>query len=177
MTLRLELGLSLEEPGSGAVFSNDGLYRYSLLRRWGDGGICVFVMLNPSTADEIRDDPTVAKCGKYARKWGYGALIVVNVFAWRSTDPSVLPKAVEPIGPDNDLAIGDAVARSAIVVCAWGVHAGLNNRDRDVLALIRAAGVVPHALRVTKYGFAEHLLYLPGNLKPVPYLGRPETRA
>ncbi len=174
--MTLQVGLDLGEPsiGSEAVFSNDGLYRYLLSRSWGAGGRVVFAMLNPSTADEMRDDPTVAKCGRYARAWGYGSLTVVNLFAWRSTNPHVLPKLDDPIGPANDTAIADAVTGSDLVVCAWGVHGGLRDRDREVLALIRGMGVTPHCLRVTKYGYAEHPLYLPGNLTPAPYVGRPK---
>lgn len=172
----MTLSLPLTGFTSQATFSNDGLYRYSLRRDW-DGlkPSCLFALLNPSTADMFNDDPTVRRCTGYAKRWGYGSLEVVNLFGWRSTDPKILPKLDDPIGADNDTSIAEAVKRATLVVVAWGVHGGLRNRDRHVLALIRGLGAVPHSLRVTKEGFCEHPLYLPGTLRPAPYLGRPEV--
>src|SRR4051794_4930837 len=82
-----------------ARFSPDRLYRYELVRRWGDGpAACNFLLLNPSTADERSDDPTIARCWRRARAWGFGALVVTNLFALRATDPRVLRAAAVPVG-------------------------------------------------------------------------------
>lgn len=105
------------------MLSDCGRYRYSLSRAWyqGDGRV-VFVMLNPSTADGQFDDPTVRKCIGFAKRWGFEALDVVNLFAWRSTKPAGLLSAEDPVGYDNDDAIFRALARAQRVVWAWGKH-------------------------------------------------------
>lgn len=151
---------------SDAVFSPCTLFRYSLTRIWtySKPRLC-FCMLNGSTAGKDVNDPTVRRCIGYAIRWGYGSLEVVNLFGWRSTDPKVLPTIKDPIGPDNDEAIRRAVARSAIVVCAWGTHGDLNNRGLAVKEMIPADK--RRALRITKDGFPAHPLYLPGNLQPI----------
>jgi len=98
---------------TSATFSDCRTYRYSLTRRWGDGEIQTWLMLNPSTADEVKNDPTVERCQRRAQQSGFGALEVVNIFALRSTDPSALyVDGIDPIGPDNDQYILDAAARS-----------------------------------------------------------------
>jgi hypothetical protein len=108
---------------SGATFSPDGLYRYHLWRLWGDREHrCVFVGLNPSTADAARDDPTIRKCAGFAKRWGFGAVDVVNVFAWRSTKPVGILRAADPVGPDNDEAIAHVLEGASRVVWAWGQH-------------------------------------------------------
>ena len=115
---------------SGAVFSQDRRYRYRLWRQWGDGNSRVaFLMLNPSTADDITDDPTIRKCVGFAKQWSqqaygpsFGAVDVVNLFAWRSTDPDGLLVAVDPVGPDNDAAIRLVLGNVQRIVYAWGRH-------------------------------------------------------
>lgn len=112
-----------EVGGSGATFSPCERYRYRLWRVWGAPQKRVlFVMLNPSTADDAKDDPTIRKCIGFAKRWGYGALDVVNLFAWRSTYPSVLLHANDPVGPDNDEMIAGAYTDAGAVVLAWGSH-------------------------------------------------------
>jgi hypothetical protein len=162
-------------PIGSAVISADGLYRYNLTRTWAPGPLVAFCLINPSTADAENPDPTLTRGIGFATRWGFGSLIYVNEFAYRSTDRLVLPKVTDPIGPENDHHVLAAAKACDLFIVAWGADGGLNNRDRAVLDLVRGAGVVPHCLRVTKYGYPEHLLYLPGNLKPQPYLGRPET--
>ncbi len=107
----------------GATFSACRRYRYRLWRSWGNREHrVVFVMLNPSTADESTNDPTIRKCIGFAKRWGFGALDVVNLFAWRSTDPRGLLETVDAVGPDNDEAIADAIGAAGLVVLAWGKH-------------------------------------------------------
>jgi hypothetical protein len=110
-----------------ARFSPDGRYRYALLRRWGDDTdpVITFVMLNPSTADAERDDPTIRRCIRFARANGYGCLHVVNLFGLRATDPRALLDADDPVGPDNTIYLARHIAaRSVPLVAAWGGHTG-----------------------------------------------------
>src|SRR5579885_902200 len=117
--------LKLERQGMArlATFSEDRRYRYTLTRVWGDqaGERCAFILLNPSTADAEKDDPTIRRCISYARRWGFAGLEILNLFAWRSTDPRALRMVPDPVGPMN-LANIVAVTRSTPrIVCGWGV--------------------------------------------------------
>jgi len=123
-------------------------------------------MCNPSTADETVEDATIRKCIKFSRRWGHGAITVVNVFAWRSTDPQALYEVDDPIGPDNDATILREVRSAGVVVCAWGKHAALRDRGREVLAGLRVAGVVPKALKLNKDGSPQHPLYIRDDTVP-----------
>jgi hypothetical protein len=108
-----------------AVFSKCGRFRYSLLRRWNDAKgarLINFIMLNPSTADATKNDPTVERCCKRAQALGYDRLIVTNVFALRSTDPAALYAAADAVGPSNDATIREVAEKADVVVCAWGNH-------------------------------------------------------
>lgn len=158
---------------TSAEFSPDCKYRYFLSRDWypPDGRI-VFVMLNPSTADEFKNDPTVERCQRRAMKMGFGGLSVVNIFAWRSTDPSVLSKLEDPIGPDNDTWIKRAVSEAKLVVCAWGKGGAILGRGRMVLDLVRQTGAVSHALKINDDGSPAHPLYLSYDLIPTPIEGK-----
>lgn len=151
---------------SGAAFSDCRLYRYRLWRQWSDLPPAVFVMLNPSTADEIDNDPTVERCERRARAMGYGGLRVANIFALRSTDPSALYEHADPVGKDNDAAIVESVTGAGLVVCAWGAHGNLFHRGEKVLQLLRGAGVVPHYLQLNKDGTPKHPLYVPYEKQP-----------
>ena len=98
-----------DDAASVAIYSDCERYRYSLTRVWDEtGGRVHFVMLNPSTATEVQNDPTVERCERRARALGYGAFCVTNIFAWRDTDPKQMRVARDPIGPANDAAILDA---------------------------------------------------------------------
>lgn len=152
---------------AGARFSSCRLWRTLLWRRWSDAPAANFVMLNPSTADEHRLDPTCSRARNYAEAWGYGALIVTNVFAYRATDPNKLKATDDPVGPGNDRDILRAARESALVVCAWGNHAALQERGVKVAAMLRKADLTLHALRITGAGEPSHPLYLPGSLKPM----------
>lgn len=142
----------------GAVLSKDRLYRYSLWRSWDeDKPKCVFIMLNPSTADENVDDRTIKKCIKFSMTWGFGALKVVNLFAFRSTQPEDMLVASDPVGDENDEAIMDAVEPAARIVAAWGTDGGHRGRDDEVLKLLGRKTVT--CLDVTKAMFPKHPLY------------------
>jgi len=107
-----------------AWISEDGRYRYRLTRRFGDGLDLVFVMLNPSTADAEKDDPTIRKCCGFADRMGYGGIVVVNLFGLRTPSPAELFRtpAAERDGPDNETTWQSTI-RKADVVLAWGAHA------------------------------------------------------
>ena len=108
---------------SGATFSKDRRYRYRLWRAWGDPNLCcVFVGLNPSTADESNDDPTIRKCIGFAKRWGFGAVDVVNLFAFRSTEPAGLLAGVDPVGRCNSYQLTQAFENARRIVWAWGSH-------------------------------------------------------
>lgn len=155
-----------------AVFSKCRRYRYELGRLTGGdmkAGACLFVMLNPSTADAFQLDPTVRRCLGYATRWGYGSLLVANLFAWRSTDPRALELADDPIGPENDEAIVRLARSAARVVCAWGTWGEFEDRGDYVLARLRREGVALHALGFTKDGHPKHPLYLRRDAVPQPF--------
>ena len=152
---------------SGAAFSRCRRWRYLLWRRWDEAKPAAnFLMLNPSTADEHKLDPTCSRARDYAERWGYGALIVTNVFAYRNTDPGQMKASEDPVGPGNDAAIVKAAKGSAVVVCAWGNHGAFLGRSRDIVGKMKSAGIRLHVLRLNANGEPAHPLYLPGNLKP-----------
>lgn len=152
---------------AGAAFSACRRWRTLLWRRWDESRPAAnFLMLNPSTADEAVLDPTCARARGYAQRWGYGALLVTNAFAWRATDPDELKAAPDPVGRGNDAAILRAASSSAIVVCAWGNQGAHLGRSRRVLGLLREAGITLHVLRLNAGGEPSHPLYLPGGLRP-----------
>jgi hypothetical protein len=155
-----------------AVFSPCERYRYRLERTWQSDAPDVpvtFLMLNPSTATALADDPTIAKCGRYVRKWGARRLIVANIFALRSTDPRNLLVEQDPVGPDNDDAIVQAVRDSAKTICAWGNWGCERDRSKRVVQILRDARLADrlYFLRMNKTMEPQHPLYLPGNLEPV----------
>ena len=155
------------ESSSHAIFSEDRLYRYMLTRKWASHGkIISFICLNPSTADEKINDPTVIRCINFAKSWGASNLIIGNLFAFRSTDPDQLKITNDPIGPENDSWLDKIVCQSDMVIAAWGNKGDLKNRSNTVKSLFRNK---LHTLRLTKHGLPCHPLYLPGNLKPIPF--------
>lgn len=147
-----------------AWFSEDEAFRYYLSRTW-DPALppLVWVMLNPSTATERVLDPTIRKCVKFAKREGYGGVVILNLFGLRSPFPADLRKAADPVGPENDDVLREHLAGAAHVVCAWGTDGDYLNRDRDVWRLM--FGEFPplkvSALRVTKGGHPGHPLYIP----------------
>lgn len=161
--------------GRSAALSPCERYRYRLDRRWAEGPTIAWVMLNPSTADGITDDPTLVRISRFSMAWGFGALTAVNLYAWRATDPTELRTAADPVGPENDRHIAEAVAGRPVVV-AWGAQ-GKPERIAQVLDLISSAPAAdkPHALGLTKAGQPRHPLYLRGDsvLRPWENPGMP----
>ena len=125
-------------------------------------------MLNPSAADEERNDPTIRRCIGFARDWGFGLLEVVNLFALMSTDPKGLLETEDPVGPDNDATIQDALQRADKVILAWG-NQGSRHRERAAHVMKMALDASnPHHLGMTKLGFPRHPLLLPRSTRPTP---------
>lgn len=152
----------------GATFSPCNLYRYTLWRSWSTGaGTVNFLMLNPSTADETANDPTVERCEQRARDWGFSRLVVTNLFGFRATDPEDMKRAVDPVGPDNDAAILTAACEADRVVCAWGAHGSFLGRSATVVRLL--AGIDLWAFRLTLEGEPYHPLYLAYGVQPIPF--------
>jgi len=155
---------------AGATFSPCRRWRYLLWRRWDEAKpVANFLMLNPSTADEVKLDPTCARARDYAERWGYGALIVTNIFAFRNTNPNQMKAAKDPVGPGNDAAIVKAARESALVVCAWGNHGSFLERSWQVRALLNKRKIKLHSLRINANGEPAHPLYLPGRLEPISW--------
>jgi hypothetical protein len=140
-----------------AFFSEDRKYRYVLWRIWDrKRPIVLFICLNPSTADERSDDPTIRKCMGFAQKWGYGGIILVNLFAFRATKPVDLRKASDPIGPENDKWIQDQLGKAGLIVGAWGNHGKFMGRGEYYLEKISDLCY----LKMNKTGHPAHPLYL-----------------
>jgi len=155
---------------SGAAFSTCRRWRYLLWRRWDAAKpVANFLMLNPSTADEVKLDPTCARARDFAERWGFGSLYVTNIFGWRATDPEEMKAARDPVGRGNDAAIVQAARDSALVVCAWGNHGAFRDRSLRVRKLLNENRIRTHVLRLNSNGEPAHPLYLPGRLKAQPW--------
>ena len=159
---------------SGATFSECRRYRHTLWRTTGDcqfgnERICCIIMLNPSTADQSTDDPTIRRCRGFARDWAYGRLAVINLFDFRATEPAELKKAEKPCSDQNDTVILTVAKASDLVVCAWGTHGEYLDRGSRVAKALRAAGVNLHLLAPTKMQLPRHPLYLKRVLQPIPW--------
>lgn len=168
---QVEMDLSLPMC-SGATLSPDRLYRYELWRIWdSDLPLLAVCGLNPSTADEKTNDPTITRCINFAKAWGYGGIYMINLFGYRSTDPKALKSVADPIGPDNDRVIIEVVAGTDHTIVAWGVNGALFGRDTQVLDLIRQGrhGHKVYHLGLTKGGHPKHPLYLRADTRPIPY--------
>lgn len=168
---------------SSATFSPCRTYRYLLSRHWGFGAFSfgsdepgptlAWVMLNPSTADALEDDPTIRRCMGFAKAWGYAGITVVNLFAVRSTDPAVLHRHPDPVGPDNDDVLRLLVEEGGLTdfVAAWGAHPTVERRAAQVVGMLRVAGARFDCLGLTKDGHPRHPLYVAGSTKPIPFGG------
>jgi hypothetical protein len=153
-------GFTKDDAVSEAVYSDCEAYRYLLTRAWGGGPKALFVMLNPSTATEVQNDPTVERCEKRARSLGFGAFRVTNIFAFRATDPRVMRATQDPVGPGNDDAIRQSVDWADKIVCAWGNHGLHLDRGAKVETLLRTKGVRLFHLGLTSQNQPRHPLYI-----------------
>ena len=149
-----------------AIFSDCRKYRYGLSRTWnGKKKTILFIGLNPSTANEKIDDPTIRRCINYAQNWGYGSLLMVNLFAYRATMPSELKNVKNPIGNDNDLHIIELSKKADLSVAAWGNEGSHLNRDKEIKKIL------PNlmCLKINKSGQPSHPLYQKKDLKLIKY--------
>lgn len=150
----------------GAIFSPCRIYRYTLHRIWNPHKKFVaFVGLNPSTADENIDDPTIRRCMGFTDAWGFGGLYMLNIFALRSTDPKLLYSTNDPIGEANDFWIRQISSKAGITVACWGNHGLHLGRGQNAYLLLTR----PHFLKLTGKGEPGHPLYLSKDLKPKPW--------
>ena len=155
---------------STAIYSDCESYRYALTRIWDPSGRKVlFVMLNPSTATEVQNDPTVERCERRARTLGYGSFRVCNIFAFRATDPRVMRAQADPVGPANDAAILEGATWADSVVCAWGTHGAHLGRGPAVANLLSACGKPLLHLGLSKAGHPKHPLYIGYDKQPEPW--------
>ena len=144
-----------------AQYSDCEQYRYALTRVWElETSQVVFVMLNPSTATEVQNDPTVERCERRARTLGFGGFQVINIFAWRSTDPKKMRVAKDPIGPDNDKTIMKACRWGDQIIAAWGTHGSHLNRGSEVEKILRKSNKPIFHLGLSKGGHPKHPLYI-----------------
>lgn len=152
------------------VFSPCRDYRYTLWREWDmhNPTYAMFIGLNPSTADEVQDDPTVRRCIRFAKEWGYGALCMMNAFSYRATDPVVMKAQAAPVGADNDRWLVEIAQGASIIIAAWGVH-GVHHGRSDKVRQLLDGNTKLHCLGRTKAGLPKHPLYLAANTQPVLY--------
>jgi len=165
---RKKIMTKLKMVFTDAKFSSCERYRYTLTRTWDmSKAACAFIGLNPSTADQVENDPTVRRCIYFANEWGYGTLIMLNAYAIRGTDPNVIKVVEDPIGPDNDYWIEKTSKEVAIIIGAWGNNIKNGNKDRSM----KIRELVPnlHVLAMTKLGQPAHPLYLKKSLVPIPF--------
>jgi hypothetical protein len=158
------------------AFSDDRRYRYTLWREWPTDIICPyaddfvqFIGLNPSTADETKDDPTLRKCIAFAKLWGYGAMCMTNLFAFRATDPRDMKAQLYPTGEHNLDHLLRVAKHAGLVVAAWGANGSHKSRDKATMQALAEIGVKPVCLRLTSKGAPEHPLYVPYSVEPAAF--------
>ena len=151
-----------------AILSDCKKYRYSLSRIWDESKPLIgFIGLNPSTADHIDDDRTISRCIDFAKFWGAGGFYMMNLFAYRATDPSNMMEAEEPIGTENNnhlLNLSNQVNK--IVVC-WGNGGIYKNRSQQVLDLLKGKNL--YCFLINKSGQPKHPLYSKSSSQLIPY--------
>ncbi len=171
---RIRLKLTADTR-SAASFSPCRRWRTWLERRWdalpiGAGRHAAFIGMNPSTADEAVDDPTVQGCMARARAWGYGAAVMLNAFAYRATDKLRLLEVDDPIGPNNDADILRLSTAAGVVVVAWGQPPkALRTRGPALAGMLRGAGIVPKCFAINADGSPKHPLYVRRDAKLIPF--------
>jgi hypothetical protein len=152
---------------TGAIIDPTEQYRYSLWRIWDESAPrMAFMMFNPSTADEQYDDQTIKRCIGFAKGWGFGSLEVINLFAYRATDPKELKQVNNPVGPDNDSHILEAIERVDRVVLAWGTNGVYQKRNEKVLRLLSGYENL-YALELTKASHPKHPLFVRADIAPI----------
>ena len=155
---------------SSAIYSECERYRYALTRVWAaEERRLLYVMLNPSTATEAQNDPTIERCERRARALGYGGFRAVNLFALRETDPVAMRRAERPVGAGNDAALRDGALWADVVLAAWGVHGTHLGRDAEVLEILRDSGRPLLCLGQTQGGQPRHPLYVAYATAPQPF--------
>lgn len=153
------------------VFSPCRKYRCRLRQIWEPTlpSLC-FLMLNPSTADETRNDPTVERCERRARATAEcGGVEIINIFSYRATMPEDMKAQADPTGPDNDAHILEAARNAHMVICAWGRHGQHLDRGRNVLEMLHRECIKTYCLKINSDGYPAHPLYIGYNVKPTPY--------
>jgi len=152
----------------GAILSRDRSYRYVLWREWDTTkGTCVFIGLNPSTANETEDDPTLRRCVNFAKDWGFGRCVMLNLFAYRATNPDELKTQEKPVGYKNNHHLKVQSADADMVVVAWGNHGSLLNRDKKVLQLLKDMPI--KCFKVTAKSQPAHPLYQAKNTQLIDF--------
>jgi len=155
---------------SGATYSPCEKYRYHVWYEWDERlPTLAFLMLNPSTATAETLDPTVTRCKTRAERGGFGRLEIINLFAWRATDPKEMKKHSDPVGPENDHWILETVAKADKTIAGWGNHGAHCGRSDEILEQLREHGLKLHALKVTGQGHPQHPLYLGYGARPIPF--------
>jgi hypothetical protein len=148
---------------SKATFSEDKNYRYSFYQKWGESKSVMFVGLNPSMSDGL--NPTLNKCIRFAKSWGYGSCYVLNLFAYRAPTPRILKATPSPVGLENNRWLLETASKVDKIIFAWGTYGNHLNRDKEVIILLKAG----YCLDVTKLGFPKHPLYIKSDTQPVPF--------
>ncbi len=145
-----------------AIYSDDEKYRYTLSRTWdGKKQKILFIGLNPSTATELKNDPTVTRMMNFAKKWDFGTATVCNVFAFRATHPKDLKTQIDPVGQDNDINLQQEINKADKIIAAWGNHAKFQNRSREIQKFLKNF----EHFGLTNQGEPRHVLYLPSDAK------------
>ena len=156
------------DTSSGAVFSRCERYRPLLWRHWASGGTVLWICLNPSTADEHVLDNTLTRCQRFSQAWGYGCMVVCNLFDWRATDPKAMRSEAQPASPENDPAIEQAITLADRVVCGWGAHGTHQNAHERIMDWLPKKAAL-YCLGLTQAGLPKHPLYLRRDLTSQPF--------
>jgi len=151
------------------TFSPCRCYRYTLWRQWGaTENYAMFIGLNPSTADEVQDDPTIRRCIDFSKQWGFDGLCMTNLFAFRATDPKEMKRCLKPVGDDNDRWLVECSKGAGVVVAAWGNHGRFLGRDEEVIQIVDRL----QCFGLTGEGCPKHPLYLRKDSTLIPLGGR-----
>lgn len=151
-----------------AKLSDCRTYRYALWRTWDESKpYAMFIGLNPSTADETEDDPTIRRCIAFAKDWGYGGLCMGNLFAFRATKPGDMMLVQDPVGPDNDRWLQNLAGNAGVIVAAWGNGGSYRGRSKEILSMFQNL----MCLKQNQSGEPVHPLYQPSSAMPKAIAG------